>query len=202
MSPSSLHQTWVHFLGFPRDLQACVIAWVAIVGLQLYGNSQLQIQVRYGIISYKFTKTLIAAIFGFIAVATLLGGAGTPSYRIGFTVVALVMTYLDFLHIHRRNRNENFLLGKTTLGLVNFENKEDVELAISSAASIVRHQRYEGKEYASEKSLEELLDAFGVPSISEHAERLREEAKLLREKRARDNIFAADVEMMRKEIQG
>lgn len=186
----------------PSWFRVCIVAWVAITIFQLWGNFLIRPEVKYGVLSYKFTKTLTASIFGFIATSVFLGVRGGPAYSLGFTTVALIMTFLDFLHIVRRNHTKSFLTGKTTLGLVNFEDRAEVELTLSSAASIIRHQRIDGKEYAQPRSMEEVLEAFGIPSKDDWLESLREEARLLREKRAKDGVFAADVEMLRKEING
>jgi hypothetical protein len=183
-------------------LQVSLVAWIVITVVQLWGNLLIRNEVKYGVISYKFLKTLTAAIFGFIATSTILGERGGMAYALGFTGVALIMTILDFLHIVRRNHAKSFLTGKTTVGIVNFEDAEEVELILSSAASIIRHQRLDNKQYAKQRSIEEVLEAFGIPSQDEWLESLREEARLLREKRAKDGVFAADVEMLRKEING
>jgi antitoxin component of MazEF toxin-antitoxin module len=193
-SPIHIPQDW--------DLRVCVVLWLAIAAMQIAGNSLIRAEVRYGVVAYRFLKTMIAIIFAFILVGTLLGTAGSPSYRLGFTAVALVWTILDLRHIIRRNNSKVFFIGKTTMGIVNFEDSEEVELTLSAAASIIRHQRMDEKLYASDKSLEEVLEAFDIPSASKFAEMLRREAQERREKLARDKVFAADVELLNKEIHG
>jgi signal transduction histidine kinase len=190
------------FIPAAWDVRISLILWTLIVVIQMWGNTLLRPEVKYGLLSYRFTKTLISAIFGFIVTAILLGLGGTPTYRYGFTGVAVIMTVLDFMHIWRRNHSPIFLRGKTTMGLVDFEDQEEVKLILTEASAIIRHQLMDGREYASQESVEELLDSFGFPAGDEFAKELRRLAKERRERLARDKVFAADVEMLRKEING
>lgn len=195
---------YLPFIQIPEawDIKVCLVLWPLIVLIQIVGNVKVKDEVKYGTSSYRAIKTLVAGVFGFIAVGNLVGTAGTPAYRLGFTLIALVITTLDFIHVIRRNHSKIYLQGKTTLGIVNFEDKDDVQLTLSAAASIVRHQRMDDKEYASPESLEELLEAFQIPSGDDFAENLREQARERRERLATDKVFAADVEMLRKEMHG
>ena len=197
-------QNFISAIHIPQlwDLRIAVIVWFFIVALHMLGNKLIRAEVRYGILSYRSLKTMIAAIFGFILAGTLLGLGGTASYRLGFTFFALVWSILDFLHIIRRNRNKVYFTGKTTMGIINFEDREEVELTLSAAASIIRHQQMDDKQYAPDLSLEEVLEAFNIPSGSEFAANLRKEAKERRERLAKDKVFAADVELLNKEIHG
>jgi hypothetical protein len=200
---ASLREHLPHiFIPAAWDVRISLILWIVIVVIQIWGNTILRPEVKYGILSYRFTKTLISAIFAFIVTAILLGLGGTPTYRYGFTGVAVVMTVLDFMHIWRRNHSPIFLRGKTAMGLVDFEDGDEVKFVLSEAAAIIRHQLMDGREYAPEESLEELLDSFGFPTDDEFAKSLRQQAREKRERLARDKVFAADVEMLKKEMKG
>jgi hypothetical protein len=184
------------------DLKVCAVLWFATVVFHLGGNWLIRPDRKYGIAAYRAVKTSIAMVFAFILVGSLLGGSGTPSYRLGFSGLMFIMAALDTVNIWRKNKDDFYLTGKSSLGLIHFDNRTEVDLALSSAASIIRHQILDEKEYASPKAIEEVMEALGLPSGSKFAEDLRKQARERRERLARDGVLAAEVELLIKEIDG
>lgn len=199
---------WPHLLpllSWPRLLPkhdpltvAVFVVQVAIVFLQFRGASRIFRERDYHP-AYKVFKQTIGLICVMTATSTITGSTGSNSNRIVFWGIVLFVSGLEYRFIGRRNAAPVYLRAKTHDGIVDISDRKRANQVLSEAAAIIRHQRVEGKKYVDDWALEELLEAQGVPEASEWQADIRRQARERRERLAADNIYAAELDLWRRE---
>lgn len=180
---------------------ALLLGAILIVALQLDGARRVRREIDYHP-AYRALKQFIGATITLSVASAFAGTTGSPEQRVGFYLLLLIISLAEYAHILRRNRARPYMRLKTRRGLVDIFDRGEAQLILSEAASIVRHQRLDNVDYVDEEGLQELLDAFDVPTGDEFIAQVREQMRQRRERLANDKIFAAEVDQWRRERDG
>jgi len=175
--------------------------WVVIMVLHFVGGHMIRRECDY-YPSYKWLKQIVSTVGTFAVVARLTGINGTIVYQVGFLGFLLVGSLVEFLHILRRNSDPYYLVVKTRRGLARIKTESEARLIVSEACGIVRHHIMDTRRPLDDQSIAELRDSLGLPSASEEEARLRRQITERRERMAQDGIFADEVNLLRRELEG
>lgn len=178
-----------------------LLIWLSIAAMQLYG-ARYVVRERDTFPAYKWLKNTLGAVGVLAVLARFTGITGTVPYTLAFLGFLFLASTVELRHIRRRFRDDNYLTIKTRRGMVAIKSRDEANLIVSEAAAIVRHQRIGKREYVDDRALVELREALGLPTADEWEAGEREKMRLRREGLARDGIFAAEIDLWRRELGG
>jgi hypothetical protein len=178
-----------------------LVIWLGVAAMQLYG-ARFVVRERDTFPAYKWLKNALGAIGVLAVLARLTGITGTLPYTLGLLGFLFLASLVELRHILRRYRDDDYLTIKTRRGKVAIKSKDEAQLIVSEASGIIRHHRLGTKETLDEAALIEMREALGLPTASEWESEQRAKLQRRREGLARDGIFAAEVDLWRRELRG
>ncbi len=151
---------------------------------------------------FKVCKNMIVALAVYALLGRLLGASGEWWFPLIFWGVLAGYAFFEWRAILRRSRRDPLLRIRTQRGVAWVDDEREAAFIISAAASIIRHQRFDGQQYVSEEAIEEVLDALDVAPASDMVANIRRQMEERRIRLAEEGIMAAEVDIFLREIKG